>query len=79
MINVTEPLSTPLMLTKKKKKLTEEILEEISEKFMEKILDIANQNEQDAVKKFNKTKDIQKQINELRETSTNTKVKERTL
>jgi hypothetical protein len=33
-----------------KKSLKEEVLEEISEKFMEKILDMANQNVQDALK-----------------------------
>jgi anaerobic ribonucleoside-triphosphate reductase len=32
--------------------IKEEILEEISEKFMEKILDMVNQNVQDALKKF---------------------------
>jgi uncharacterized phage infection (PIP) family protein YhgE len=46
--------------------------EEISEKFMEKILDMVNQNVQDALKKFQDTKNkkhkmTQKQIRELRE------------
>jgi hypothetical protein len=45
--------------------------EEICEKFMEKILDMANQNVQDALKKFPDTKNkehemTQKQIKELR-------------
>jgi outer membrane protein OmpA-like peptidoglycan-associated protein len=48
------------------------IWEEISEKFMEKILDIVNQNVQDALKKFQDTKNnehkmTQKQTKELRE------------
>jgi hypothetical protein len=46
--------------------------EEISEKFMEKILDMVNQNVQDALKKFQNTKNkehemTQKQTKELRE------------
>jgi predicted transcriptional regulator len=46
--------------------------EEISEKFLEKILDIVNQNVQDALKKFQDTKNkehekTQKTINELRQ------------
>jgi hypothetical protein len=46
--------------------------EEVSEKFMEKILDIVNQNVQDALKKFQDTKNkehemTQKQIKELKE------------
>jgi hypothetical protein len=36
--------------------LKEEILEEITEKAMEKILYMANQNAQDALKKFHDTK-----------------------
>jgi hypothetical protein len=40
------------MPPKKKKILKEEIWEVISEKFMEKILDMVNQNVQDALKKF---------------------------
>jgi molecular chaperone DnaK (HSP70) len=51
--------------------LKEEILQEITENFMEKILDKVNQNVQDALKKFQDTKNkehekTQKQINELR-------------
>jgi hypothetical protein len=47
---------------------------------MENILDMANQNMQDSLKKFQeiKNKEHEKQINKLR-TSTNTKVKQRTL
>jgi hypothetical protein len=46
--------------------------QEITEKCMEKILDIVNQNAQDALKKFQNTKNkehekTQKQIKELRE------------
>jgi hypothetical protein len=53
------------------KTLKPEILEEITEKFMEKILDMVNQNVQNALKKFQDTKDkeyekTQKQINELK-------------
>jgi methyltransferase-like protein len=49
----------------------DEILQEITEKFMEKILDMVNENIQDALKKFQDTKDrdygnTQKQIKELR-------------
>jgi hypothetical protein len=47
-------------------------LEDITEKFMEKILDMINQNAQDACKKFQNTKNkehekTQKQIKELKE------------
>jgi hypothetical protein len=47
-------------------------MKEISEKFMEKILDMVNQNVQDALKKFQDTKNkedekTQKQTTELRE------------
>jgi hypothetical protein len=47
-------------------------LEDITEKFMEKILDMYNQNVQNAFKKFQNTKNkerekTQKQINEIRE------------
>jgi hypothetical protein len=54
------------------KTFKEEILEDITEKFMEKILDMVNQNVQDALEKFQDTKNkehekTQKQINELRE------------
>jgi hypothetical protein len=80
MINVTkEPSDTHI------KTLKEEILEDISEKFMEKILDLVNQNVQDVLKKFQNTKNKEhektlklKQRNSER-TSTNTKVKQRTL
>jgi hypothetical protein len=63
--------------------LKEEIWEEISEKFMKKILNMVNQNVQNEFKKFHDTKNkehemTQKQIKELR-TSTNTKVKKKTL
>jgi hypothetical protein len=66
MINVTKELSDA-----HKNSLKEEILEEISEKFMEKILNMANQNVQDALKKCQDTKNkghekTQKQINKLR-------------
>jgi mevalonate kinase len=69
MINVTKK---PIDTHQKKKPLKEEILIEITEKFMEKILDMINQNVQDALKKFQDTKNkehekTQKQINELRE------------
>jgi hypothetical protein len=52
--------------------IREEILEEITEKFMNKILYMVNPNIQDALKKFQDTKNkehekTQKQINELRE------------
>jgi F0F1-type ATP synthase membrane subunit b/b' len=52
--------------------LKEEILEDITKKFMEKILDMVNQKVQDALKKFQDTKNkeheiTQKQIKELRE------------
>jgi hypothetical protein len=54
-----------------KNTLKEEILQEITENFMEKILDMANQNVEDALKKFQDTKNKEhektcKQINELR-------------
>jgi Zn-finger protein len=74
---VSDPNKTAINDTKEpngihKKTLKEEILEETSEKFMEKILDMVNQNVQDALKKFQDTKNkkhkkTQKQINELRE------------
>jgi uncharacterized protein (UPF0305 family) len=51
MINVTkEPSDTHIKILK------EEILEDITKKFMEKILDIVNQNVQDALKKFQDSK-----------------------
>jgi hypothetical protein len=51
---------------------------------MEKILDMVNQKVQDVLKKFKDTKSkehemTQKQIKELERTTTNTKVKQRTL
>jgi cell division ATPase FtsA len=50
-VNVTkEPSDTPI------KTLKEEILEDITKKFMEEILDMVNQNVQDALKKFQDTK-----------------------
>jgi molecular chaperone DnaK (HSP70) len=54
-----------------RKNLKEEILGDITEKFMEKMLDMVNQNVQDALKKFQDTKNkehekTQKQITELR-------------
>jgi hypothetical protein len=59
--------------------IKEEILKDNTKKFREKILDIVNQNVQNALKKFqdSKTKEhekTKKQLKELR-TSTNTKVK----
>jgi hypothetical protein len=50
--------------------IKEEILQVITENFMEMILDMVNQNVQDALKKFQDTKNkeyekTQKQINEL--------------
>jgi thiamine pyrophosphate-dependent acetolactate synthase large subunit-like protein len=67
MINVTkEPSDTHIKMHK------EEILEAITKKFMEKMLDMINQNVQDAFKNIQKTKykeheKTQKQIKELRE------------
>jgi hypothetical protein len=51
MINVTEEPSDTHKKTPK-----EEILGETTEKFMEKILDMINKNVQDALKKFQDTK-----------------------
>jgi hypothetical protein len=67
MINVTKEPSKTYIKTFKG-----EILENITEKFMEKILDMVNKNVQDALKKFQNTKNkkhekTQKQIKELRE------------
>jgi hypothetical protein len=39
-----------------KKSLKEDIMEEITEKLMEKILDMGNKDEQNALKKFQDTK-----------------------
>jgi hypothetical protein len=55
-----------------KNTLKEELLQEITENFMEKILDVINQNIQDALKRFqdiknNEHEKTQKQINELRD------------
>jgi cell division ATPase FtsA len=66
-----------------KKTLKEEILEKITEKFMEEILDVVNQNVQDAIKKFQDSKNKEhektyKHMNSER-TSTNSKVKQMTL
>jgi hypothetical protein len=67
MIHVTEEPSDA-----HKNTLKEEILQEITEKFKEKTLDMVSQNVQDALKKFEDTKNkeyekTQKQINELRD------------
>jgi hypothetical protein len=68
MINVTkEPRDTPPQKKKPTKRKSR-----ITKKFMEKILDLVNLNVQDAVKKFQDTKNkehekTQKEINELRE------------
>jgi glutamyl-tRNA reductase len=64
--------------------LKEEISQEITENFMEKIQDMVNQNVQNALKKFQDTKNkeyekLQKQINELIEALINTNVKPRRL
>jgi hypothetical protein len=53
-----------------KNNLKEKILQVITENFMEMLLDMVNQNEQEALKKFQDTKNkeykkTQKQINEL--------------
>jgi hypothetical protein len=74
---VPDPNKTMINVTKEpsnahKNMLKEEILQEITEKFTEKILDMVNQNTQDALKKFQDTKNkehekTQKQINELRD------------
>jgi hypothetical protein len=66
-INITKELSNA-----HRKNLKEEIWEDIFEKFMEKILDMVNHNVQDALKKFQDTKNkkqkkTQKQIKELKE------------
>jgi phage-related protein len=66
MINVTNKPGEA-----QKKMLKEENLEEITDKLMKKILDIVKQNAQDALKKFQDTKNkehemTQKQIKELR-------------
>jgi predicted RNA-binding protein with RPS1 domain len=58
-------------------------LEEISDKFMKKILDMVKQKIQEALKKFQDTKNKEhekthKQLNELRE-DFNTELKQRTL
>jgi hypothetical protein len=67
-----------------KSNLKEEILQEIHEKFIEKILDVVTQNVQDALKKFQDTKNkeyekTQKQLSEFRGALKNTKVKQRML
>jgi sugar-specific transcriptional regulator TrmB len=73
---VPNPNKTMINDTKKpinahKNTLKEEIFQEVTENFMEKILDMVSQNVQDALKKFQDTKNkehekTQKQINELR-------------
>jgi hypothetical protein len=74
--SVSDPNKTRINDTKEpsnahKNTLKEEIFQEITENFMEKMLDMVNQNVQNALKKFQDTKNkehekIQKQINELR-------------
>jgi hypothetical protein len=74
---VPDPNKTMINFTKEtsdiqKRTLKEEMLEEITEKFMDKILDMVKQNVQNALKKFQDTKNkeqekTQKQINDLRE------------
>jgi hypothetical protein len=60
MINVTKEPGDNHQKKKKKKKekktLREEILKQITEKFMEKILNMVKQNVQDALKKYQETK-----------------------
>jgi hypothetical protein len=46
-----------------KNTLKEELLQEITEIFMEKILDVVNQNVQDALKKFPKIKSMRRHRN----------------
>jgi hypothetical protein len=58
---VPDPNKTMINATKEpsdahRNTFKEEILQEITEKFMEKILDMVNQNAQDALKKFQDTK-----------------------
>jgi hypothetical protein len=67
-------------VTPTKKSPTQEILEEITEKLMEKILDMVNQNVQDVLKKFQVTKsnEHEKTQKQMKGTSTNTKMKQRT-
>jgi hypothetical protein len=72
---VPDPNKTKISDTKEpsdahKNILKEEILQVITENFMEMILNVVNQNVQDALKKFQDTKNkeyekTQKQINEL--------------
>jgi ABC-type transporter Mla subunit MlaD len=67
-----------------KNPLKEEILQVITENFMEKILDTVNQNVEEALKKFQDTKNkeyekTKKQINKIIRALNNTKVKQRTL
>jgi hypothetical protein len=60
-----------------------EILQVITEEFMEMILDMVNQNVQEALKKFQDTKNkeykTQKQMNDLIGPKINNKVKQKTL
>jgi molecular chaperone DnaK (HSP70) len=70
---VIDPIKTMINVTREHRDTHKKILkEEISEKFMQKVLDMVNQNVQEALKKFQDTKikeheKTQKQINELRE------------
>jgi methionyl-tRNA synthetase len=74
---VPDPNKTKINDTKQpsdahKNTLKEEILQDITENFMEKILDMVNQNIQDALKKFQDTKNKEhektlRQMNELRD------------
>jgi uncharacterized protein involved in exopolysaccharide biosynthesis len=82
MTNVTKELSEAH--TQNKTRQNKTLKEEISEKFMETLLNMVNQNVQDALKKFQDAKNkehemTQKQIKELERTSTNIKVKQRIL
>jgi cell division ATPase FtsA len=75
--SVPDPKETMINVTKEprnahKNILKEEILQEIIENFMGKILDMVNQNVQDALMKFQDTKNkehkkTQKQINALKD------------
>jgi hypothetical protein len=80
MISVTKELSDT-----HKKAIKEEIWEELPETFLEKILDMVNQNVQDAFKKFQDTKNKEREMTQKpknsnsEKISANTKVKQRTL
>jgi hypothetical protein len=67
-----------------KNTVKKEILQVIPKNLMEMLPDMVNQNVQEALKKFQDTKNkeykkTQKQMNELTEAQTKTKVKQRTL